>query len=91
MRNPVSYSLVMPPRPNSELSTTEKEVLRIYREHIEAHGQPPSVAHVARMVGCMRNTVYASLKSLAKKGYYRERPVTETRLVLSSKGKKVQL
>lgn len=81
----------MPPRENHELSTTEKDVLRVYREHVEAHGAPPTVTWVAQEVGCMRNTVYASLKSLAKKGYMTEKPVTQMRLKLSAKGKKVAL
>jgi Mn-dependent DtxR family transcriptional regulator len=81
----------MPPRENLELTTTEKEVLAVCREHKEAHGVIPPVTLIANKLGVYRNTVYNALRNLQRKGHLVERPITEMRLTLSAKGKKVGL
>jgi SOS-response transcriptional repressor LexA len=78
-------------KPNYELTTIEKEALRLYREHLEKYGAPPSLRQLGRQLDMVHSGVAHLLGRLRDKGYMQERKVTAVRLMLSSKGKKVAL
>jgi len=74
-----------------ELTTSEKDTLRAYREWFTQHGVEPSYRQLARVLGVDYSAVRYSLKRMVVKGYMKERPVTQIRLTLNAKGKKVEL
>ena len=78
-------------KPNQELTTREKDVLRAYREHLDNFGVAPSIAQLARMLDVARNTIQWAFNKLQIKGYLQEKKVTAIRLTLSQKGRKVEL
>ncbi len=78
-------------KPNLELTTTEKELLRAYREHLEKYGAPPSLRQLGEYIGVVHSAANYLLQRLRDKGYMQEKKITSTRLMLSSKGKKVAL
>ena len=83
---------LMPARlPNLELTTSEKEVLRVYRELLEQHRKPPTFRAMADVLGISPGAVHYCTRRLAEKGYMKETPVTSVRLTLSAKGKKAAL
>jgi SOS-response transcriptional repressor LexA len=78
-------------KPNQELTTREREVLKAYRDHLEAHGYPPTNAQLARQFELSWNSIKWAIDHLMKKGYLQEKKVTAIRLTLSQKGRKVEL
>lgn len=74
-----------------ELTTSEKDILRGYRAWLERYGVEPSYRQLAREIGVDWSTVRYGLKRMVVKGYMKERPVTQIRLTLNAKGKKVEL
>ena len=86
----VSYAYRM--KPNLELTTGEKEVLRYYRKHWERHGVPPTVRQLADHMGSKNpNTAQGYLRRLQAKGYLEGKPVTLIRLKLTNKAKRATL
>jgi DNA-binding MarR family transcriptional regulator len=78
-------------KPNEELTTTEKNALIAYRDHLERFGAPPTLRWIAKQVGVVHSAAGYLMKRLREKGYMQEKKVTATRLVLSQKGKKAPL
>jgi DNA-binding MarR family transcriptional regulator len=76
---------------NEELTTSEKHVLRAYRDHVEQYGAAPTLRHLGSLIGVGHNTIYCALQRLEKKGYMQKQKITAVRLRLSAKGKKVEL
>ena len=76
------------PKPNTELSTLQKDLLRLYKEHETTFRAPPTQRWLADRLGIYQNAVAYQLKRLAALGWLKERPITAVQLVLSSKGKK---
>jgi len=86
----VSYACRM--KPNLELTTGEKEVLRYYLLHCKRHGAPPTIRQLCEHMGSKNpNTAQGYLKRLQAKGYLEGRPVTVIRFKLTPKAKKVAL
>jgi SOS-response transcriptional repressor LexA len=86
----VSYACRM--KPNLELTTGEKEVLRHYLLHCKRHGAPPTIRQLCEHMGSKNpNTAQGYLKRLQAKGYLEGRPVTVIRFKLTPKAKKVAL
>jgi Mn-dependent DtxR family transcriptional regulator len=81
----------MPPLPNRELTTSEKAVLKYYREYEKEHGNAPTVSQLAHALELHRNSIYNAFKNLQKKGFLVLAPVTSVRLTLSGKAKKAPL
>ena len=79
------------PKPNHELLTTDKNALRFYREYLDQHGHAPSYQQVGDAIGLTMSGARYALQRLRDKGYMQEKPVTAVRLVLSMKGRKVEL
>lgn len=77
--------------PNFELTTSEKEVLRMYREYFEQYRKAPTYRAMAEALNITPGAAHYTVKRLAEKGFMRETPVTSIRLTLSTKGKKVAL
>ncbi len=73
--------MVMPPRPNTELTTTQKLVYDLYCSHIEEHGTAPPVLLMAERLGMQRSSVYDVLTRLEEKGYLKKKPITIKRLM----------
>lgn len=80
-RSSVVHNGHMPPRPNLELTTTQKEVFDFYCEHSEQHGAPPPVLLIVGKLGIQRSTVYQALDALQRKGFLKQRPITIKRLM----------
>lgn len=78
-------------KPNYELTTVEKEALRVYREHIDKYGAPPSLRQLGQYLDMVHSAAGTLLRRLRDKGYMQEKKITVTRLMLSSKGKKAPL
>jgi DNA-binding MarR family transcriptional regulator len=78
-------------KPNNELTTSEKEALRAYREHLDKYGAPPTLRQLGEYLGIVHSAAQYTLRRLHEKGYMQEKRVTSTRLMLSSKGKKAPL
>lgn len=76
---------------NKELTTTEKELLRHYREHLDKFGAPPSLRQLGTYLSIAHSAVSHALKRLKLKGYMTPQKITQVRLRLSAKGKKVEL
>lgn len=76
---------------NRELTTREKIALKHYREHFEKYSVEPTIRQLAAYLDVYPNAAAGVLKSLQRKGFLGERPVTKMRLTLSDKGKKVAL
>lgn len=75
-------------RPNTELSTTQKDLLRLYKEHMDTFRAPPTQRWLAERLGIYQSAVAYQLKRLTQLGWLKERPITAMRLELSSKAKK---
>ncbi len=80
-----------PANSNTELTSSEKDTLKVYRAFLAKHKTPPSGRQLAALCGIGETTVRYQLRRLMMKGYLREKPVTEMRLTLSAKGRKVPL
>jgi Mn-dependent DtxR family transcriptional regulator len=73
-----------------DLTAKQAETLRIYRALTEANdGITPTVAVLADKLGVSRNAAHVRLMHLRAKGYLTMPPITQTRLRISAKGKKV--
>ena len=77
--------------PNVELTTAEKRVLVLYRDHVDKYKAPPTYRWIADLLGVTHNAIVQHVKKLEAKGFLARRPVTIIRLTLSDKGKKVAL
>lgn len=76
-------------RSNLELTTQEKECLRLYRAHLEKFRTPPTRRWLSeQMKYRSHNAVTHLLSKLEEKGYLVTKPVTVMRLKLSAKGKR---
>lgn len=71
----------MPPRPNAELTTAQKQVFDFYRSHIEEHGVAPPVALIVDKLGMQRSSIYDILARLESKGFLKKKPITIKRLM----------
>ena len=78
-------------KPNHELTSIEKEAVRVYREHIDKYGAPPSLRQLGQYLNMVHSAAHHLLGRLRDKGYMQEKKVTVTRLMLSAKGKKAPL
>ncbi len=69
-------------RPNTELTSTERECLQHYRTHLTKYGVPPSLRQLGAYLGVHFNAAKHSLNSLIKKGFLEVvvHPVTSRRL-----------
>lgn len=73
-----------------DLTAKQADTLRIYRAMTEANGGiTPTVAALAEKLGISRNAAHVRLLQLRSKGYLTMPPITQTRLRISAKGKKV--
>lgn len=76
-------------RKNKELTTGEREALRFYRSFAEKHGKPPTLRQLAAHMGSpYPNTAQNYIAQLEAKGFLGPRRITETRLMVTAKGKK---
>jgi SOS-response transcriptional repressor LexA len=73
--------MAMPPRPNLELTTAQKQVYDFYRAYIDEHGVAPPVALMVDKLKMQRSSVYDVLGRLEDKGYLRKKAVTVKRLM----------
>jgi Mn-dependent DtxR family transcriptional regulator len=72
-----------------DLTKRQAETLRVYKAMTEANGGiTPTVRALAEKLGCGHNCAHQFLMQLRKKGYLTMPPITQTRMRLSSKGKK---
>lgn len=76
---------------NLELTTAEKEVLRLYREYWEKHRAWPTYRYIAGLLGVQHNNVLQHVRKLEEKGFLVRKPITVMRLRLGPKGKRVAL
>lgn len=74
--------------PNLELTSTQKNSLRVYLEYQKKHGAPPSVRQLAEALECSHHSAHCQIKMLEQKGYLAPVKVTTTRLEVSPKGVK---
>lgn len=80
------------PKPNSELTTIQMELLRQYRQHVEQNrGKTPTVRWLAEQLDVYPNTIQHHLGRLRVLGYLQEKKITAIRIKLSAKGRKVPL
>ncbi len=77
-----------PPKPNEELTTTQRKVLRAYRAHLDKHGAEPSLRVLGAAVGIEWSGVRYQLQRLQAMGYIAAKKVTRVQLSLSAKGRK---
>lgn len=77
--------------PNMELTTSEKKLIRAYRSYSGTTGKDPSQNWLAAELGVNVNSVRWAMRKLKEKGFMTEKKVTTKRLVLSAKGKRVEL
>jgi Mn-dependent DtxR family transcriptional regulator len=75
-------------KPNTELTSSEKAAWIAWGKHVTKNGTPPSVRQLAALLEVSPNAAHYTIGKLREKGYLAERQVTETRLMLTSKGKK---
>ena len=71
-----------------DLTAVLAETLRVYKALADA-GSPPTVRQLAEELGISRPGAYVRLKRLRELGYLTMPPVTQTRLRVTAKGKKV--
>lgn len=76
------------PKPNTELTTMQKDLLRLYAEHESTYRAPPTQRWLAERLGVYQSAVAYQLKRLTMLGWLKERPITAMRLELSSKARK---
>jgi hypothetical protein len=75
--------------PNLNLTTAEELTLRAYHKWIQKHGAAPSVRQLASMLDKGHTATHHALIKLREKGYLNAaRPITETRMRISAKGKR---
>ena len=79
------------PKPNEELITTDKNVLRFYRAFIAEHGSEPSYKQVGEGCALTVSGARYALMRLKDKGFLQDKKITQIRLTLSMKGRKVEL
>jgi len=77
-------------RKNLEATTSERNTLVEYQKYLGKHGVPPSLRHLADLLGFQHNAIQVHLIRLRQKGHLEPKPVkiTVTQLVLSAKGRK---
>lgn len=76
------------PKTNRELTTTNQEAWQAIQKFNDKHGVLPSVRQLAEVLGVSHNAAHYQMGQLRDKGYLGERRVTETRLMLTAKGRK---
>lgn len=72
---------------NRNLTTTQEEALRAYRELCEKNGTPPTLRELAEVLGKSRNACHALVNHLREKGFLSMKPVTIIRPKLTAKGR----
>jgi DNA-binding MarR family transcriptional regulator len=76
------------PQKNLELTTAQKNALRVYLDWEEKHAAPPNGAELASALGITRQQAHQYINILHDKGYLAPRRVTLVRLRVTAKGKK---
>jgi len=79
------------PKPNLELTTHEKDCLRLYREHVAQYKKAPALRWLGQQLDINHSAAGYLIKRLTEKGYLAEKPVTVMRLKLTNKAKKAAL
>lgn len=73
---------------NSELTSDQKHALAAYLRWQGKHGRPPSVRELARELGIKHAGAHYYIVTLKEKGALTPQRITETRLLVSAKGRK---
>lgn len=73
---------------NLELTTTQKNALRVYHELTEHDGMPPSVRTLAAALRVSHHAAHYQIEILTEKGFLAPVKVSVTRLKVSAKGKR---
>jgi SOS-response transcriptional repressor LexA len=68
---------------NKELTTRQKDALKVYARFIEQHGRPPSVREFGAALGVTHRAAHFQMQKLKEKGR-----ITMVRMTLSAKGLK---
>lgn len=76
---------------NLELTTHEKECLRLYREHVAQHKAAPTLRWLGAQLSINHSAARYLILRLEEKGYLAQKPVTVMRLKLTAKAKKAAL
>jgi len=71
-----------------DLTAALAETLRVYKAMVD-EGNPPTVRELAAKLGISRAGAGMRLQQLRERGYLTMPPITQTRLRVTAKGKKV--
>jgi SOS-response transcriptional repressor LexA len=71
------------PNENRELTTRQKDALKVYAKFVEQHGRPPSVREYGEALGVSHRAAHFQLQKLKEKGR-----ITMVRMKVSAKGLK---
>ncbi len=71
-----------------DLTPALAETLRVYKAMAD-NGEPPTVRQLAEKLGISRSMTGVRLQRLRELGYLTMPPITQTRLRVTAKGKKV--
>jgi SOS-response transcriptional repressor LexA len=58
----------VPPKPGTELTEVQEQVLRAYKAYYDEHGAPPTVRWLADTLEKSHNAVHLTIKLLEKRG-----------------------
>lgn len=74
----------------ADLTPKLAETLRVFKAMTEANGGiTPTVRALSEHFGISNNAAFERIRALRNKGYLTMPPITQTRLRVSAKGKKV--
>lgn len=74
--------------PNLELTTRQKQAWEAIKKFHDKHQALPSQRKLGELLGISGNAAYNLIVQLTQKGWLEEKPVTQIRLTLGSKGLK---